>query len=222
MSIRLAQHAALATLVTAALLLSATSASAYAMTMTHNWPDLNQFPSPSDTITVQIHLDTEGNPDGIIAFSMGVEFDPGVWAYDQGASSSSTYMLYVNGKTPYITPLGCCAGGSGPNVWGLAPQQVNIDWGSTALGTGSVAPGAGGGLLATLVFHAVGGPAIGETIFFNYQSNRGNTFAVGTGVVEIIDQVTLSPGIAFTPEPGTALLMSLGLLGLGLARRRAH
>ncbi len=208
-------------LATAMLLFGAASASAYAMSMSTTYDGVSIL-GPSDTVTVQIFLDTQGNPDGIIAFSMGVEFDPGVLAYDQGASSSATYMLYVNGKTPYITPLGCCAGGSGPNVWGLAPQQVNIDWGSTALGTGSVAPGAGGGLLATLVFHVVGaGDGVGE-IFFNYQSNRGNTFAVGTGVVEVIDQVALSGGPinVLTPEPTTALLVGLGLVGLGVAGRR--
>jgi hypothetical protein len=208
-------------LATALLLFGAASASAYAMSMTSNYDGVSIL-APSQTVTVQVYLDTQGNADGIIAFSMGVEFDPNVLAYDQGASSSATYLIYVNGKTPYITPLPPGAGG--PGVWGLAPEQVNIDWASTALGTGTPAPGntAGSELLATLVFHVIGvGDGVGD-IFFNYQSNRGNTFAVGTGVVEVIDQVLLggSPINVLTPEPTTALLVGLGLVGLGVAGRR--
>jgi hypothetical protein len=208
-------------LATAMLLFGAASASAYAMNLTSNYDGVSIL-GPSDTVTVQVWLDTQGNPDGIIAFSMGVEFDPGVLAYDQGASSSATYLLYVNGKTPYITPLGCCAGGTGPNVWGLFPSQVNIDWGSTALGSAGVAPGTGGGLLSTLVFHVVGtGDGVGE-IFVNWDSQRGNVFAVTSGAVDIMDQVqsTGTPINVLTPEPTTALLVGLGLVGLGVAGRR--
>jgi hypothetical protein len=208
-------------LATAMLLFGAASASAYAMNLTSNYDGVSIL-SPSDTVTVQVWLDTQGNPDGIIAFSMGVEFDPGVLAYDQGASSSETYLLYVNGKTPYLTPLGCCAGGSGPNVWGLATEQVNIDWGSTALGSAGTATGTGGGLLATLVFHVVDpGDGVGD-IFVNWDTQRGNTFAVTSGAVNIMDQVSSSgtPIAVLTPEPTTALLVGLGLVGLGVAGRR--
>jgi hypothetical protein len=146
-------------LATALLLFGAASASAYAINLSTNYSGL--VLGVSDTVTVQVTLDTQGNPDGIIAFSMGIEFDPGVLAYDHGASSSETYLLYVNGKTPYLTPLGI-VGNEGPLTWGLNPEQVNIDWGSTALGSAGVAPASGGGLLATLVFHVVGSSRTGS------------------------------------------------------------
>ncbi len=211
-------------IVMAMTLFGAASASAYAMALSSNYDGVSTL-AINDTVTVEVFFDTEGAHAGIIAFSMGVEFDDTIFDYDIDASSSLTYLLYVNGKSAFITPLGCCVGGTGPKPWGLAPQQVNIDWGSTQLGTGTPAFGTGSGTLATLVFVVTAaGDGNGE-IFFNYQSNRGNTFAVGTGVVEVIDQVTLTgtPINVSVPEPAAVGLSLAALLTLGVvaSRRRS-
>ena len=212
-------------LATALLLFGAASANAFAINLTSNYDGVSVL-SPSDTVTVQVHLDHQGNSTGIIALSVGVEFDPGVLQYNQGASSTATYMLYINGKSPYLSPFATCSAGC--DTWPLNPEQVNVDWGTTDITTPTAATGtsyangtASPGVLATLVFHVVGaGDGIGE-IFLNFDSNRGNTFTDGT-LADVSGSVALggTPINVITPEPSTALLVGLGLIGLGVAGRR--
>ena len=79
---------------------------------------------------------------------------------------------------------------------------------------------AGTVLISTLTFQVVGVPA-GLTTDIDVVLNAGD-ICLGAGGFECagIDFATAGTSVSIIPEPGTALLMGLGLVGLGYAGRR--
>ena len=213
--------------VTALLLLGATSASAFAVSMTARG-DTNSLIT-SDTVTVDVFLDADA---GITIFSVAViSSNPAVLAYDQAASlalapgfnpcvgpicggdngTQPSYLLYTGGMgASYLIPLQTPAFLEFPT---LGTGHVNINYIERTLGTTTLT---GTGIyVASLVFHVVG-DIVSETLSLAFTSS--NVLQSG---VTIIDPATIGLSAPIlVPEPTTAMLMGLGILGLGLAARR--
>lgn len=170
-------------------------------------------PLPGDTVTYDLYLDTQGESD-IVLFSMGVVFDPNIVTYRSDLSDAEHYYpLYAPGVgkvpatwlTPYTDP---------PGVWPIPPaglEQINIEF--VAANLNATTATATNLWLGRIVFEAVGP---GYTSLAAGWDFGGNVFSTGDG-----DWI-VGPPIVFVwaPEPSTALLVVLGLAGLGMARRR--
>jgi hypothetical protein len=206
-------------LATAVLLFGATSASAvnYSFSTTYAGALL----APSDTVTVDVILNTDVT--GLQITSLSVFFDPTILQYDMGSSSApgtgsyagQVYALYDKpGRTAYyMVPLQ-----NPPQTWPAPPTglgQVNVNWNEANLNGTSIT---GSFTAASLVFHVIGtGAPSNIEMSFN---GGGNIFRVN-GDNNYGDLVGLDgPVVVNTPEPTTALLVGLGLVGLGVAGRR--
>lgn len=209
-------------LATALLVFSATSASAYVLTMVATTPTQNL--ALGDAVSFDVFLDTEGES-GITLLSIGLTFNPAVLTYDPGNSDAEDYYpLYApgqpNGKVvnppTYLTPFF-----DPPAIWlGTPPPagaQVNLDFQEANLG--STTATATAQYLGTWAFIATGlGTSDGV---FGFRNSGGNIFQINV-VEDITDQVGVvgSGLVTVVPEPTTALLVGLGLVGLGVAGRR--
>jgi hypothetical protein len=177
-----------------------------------------------DTVTVTIDLNTDGGTD-LLALGVGFLFDTAVFSYDQAASSSNTYLLYSNAKNAYLVPASTCGGtsGDGCNLYLTNPAQVQLDFLSTKVAQGPAGgiPNASVGFenLATLVFTAI---APGNAGFlFSFDPATGGALGLADSTEP---PLTLGAGgnvTVLVPEPTTALLFGLGLIGLGVAGRRS-
>jgi hypothetical protein len=231
-------------LAVALLLFGATSASAYGVQFgARQGGDLVQTLSSltvgtNETFVVDVFFDNIGG-DPIVAFSFGVVYDNPGLTYDKGASEAlaaqgaagggaqPSYILYTPGAGtvgssilyPIVTPSF--------NTW-VAPDpgtnQVNIDFFEPTFGS---APGTGSNTwIASLVFHVepgylggvitlcatCGGNALGVTIA------GANVDEAALGNVILGAPITLVTHVV--PEPTTAALIGLGVLGLAVAGRR--
>jgi hypothetical protein len=211
-------------LVTALLAFGATSASAISITLAGA---NGQTVTTGDQVTVTMTLDTEATV-GITLLSIATLFDNAQLSYNQAASSSnngSGYILYdalAKGGGGYMSAASTCGGGFGSPTAGAGcqlalPGQVNADYVNGDLTNGTGAGNAGVALLATLVFDVTGTSgfasiALSQTAPGNVIGQPGGTSTTGT--------LAGSGGVNIVPEPTTALLVGLGLAGLGIAGRR--
>ena len=192
------------------LVLGAASASAFATTMTSNYSNGTVL-TTGDTVSVTVNFDSEGAAD-ISLLSVSVLFNDAIMSWDQGSSSSPSYALYVSGGkgnqylVPATTNLTLRTGTS---------DQILLDWQNTALPGGNRDPGSFD--MATLVF-SVADTGSGLAAFTLSNNSPGNILQLADGS---------NPANALsgdfdvvTPEPTTALLVGLGLAGLGVAGRR--
>ncbi len=209
----------------ALLIVGATSVGAYRLDVTSNYNYDNPL-SVSDTVTVTLAFDTEGGTD-VALLGIGVIFDTGVLAYDRTASSTTSYLLYTTARAAYLRAANSCGGGYGsPNAgMGCSPHptladQVQVDFFSSQVGSNTGVPTAttGAEWLVSLVFHVTGvGDGFGDiTITLN---------PVRSGILQLGSasggaQPPLAVNVGVIPEPTTALLLGIGLLGLwGVGRR---
>ena len=207
-------------LVTALLAFGATSASAISITLAGaSGQDVN----PGGQVTVTMTLDTEATV-GITLLSIATLFDNSQLSYNQAASSSTSYLLYGGkGGGGYLKAASTCGGypspgGAGSNSGSCQlalPGQVNADFVSVDLANGTINTGVA--LLATLVFDVIGTSGfaaitLSQTSPGNVIGQPGGTSTTGT--------LSGSGGVNIVPEPTTALLVGLGLAGLGIAGRR--
>ena len=212
------------------LLLAAASASAFAVNMTAR--GATDSLTTGSTVTVDVFLDATG---GITIFSVAVMSDPAVLKYDAAASAAlplhpqaptfggssgaqPSYVLYTGGKPmTYLKPLQTPAFLEFP-VTGTG--QVNVNFIENALGT-TTATGTGI-YLASLVFHVLADFATSELSLAFTSSNVLQTGVVVTpdSAIALSAPITLAGPPIELPEPTTAILIGLGVLGLLLAGRR--
>mgnify|MGYP003574246588 FL=1 len=206
-------------LATATLLFVAGQASAITITQT----GLGTTYNTSDTITLQYWINNIGDP-GLSVMAFTVQYNNAVLTYTGGLvknkilgaadDESGANPGYVGQgliritKTPFE-----------PNA-----NEISFNWQSGTTPTwGEVS----NQLLGTAVFHATG-PGVSGV---NLANGQGSTFLQTQGTyaspgapVEVQDSVNYvgSGDITVVPEPTTALLIGLGLVGLGVAGNRGR
>jgi hypothetical protein len=225
-------------LAVALLLFGASSASAFAI----NWAARGATTSltTSDTVTVDVFLDAE---DGLALLSVGVLFpNDGSLTYTGGAAPGSgpganypisgatngaqaSYLLYSPANMTAMTPAVTIYPQQSPEwlYWtGTLPpgqQQVNINYADATI-TGSAASGTGI-YIATLVFHVE--PGLTSSALQLSLTSGGNILQQYATILDP-SEVTLGAPIVISgvpvPEPTTAALIGLGILGLAMAGRR--
>jgi hypothetical protein len=217
-------------LAVALLLFGATSASAYAINMAARGSTSSLV--TNDTVTVDVFLDAEpglsllsvavlASSDAVLDYSaVRSGAAPANSDGSAGPGGQPTYILYTGGKGatvlyPQQTPVFL--------NWPAPPpgeEQVNINWAENALGS---ATASGTGIwIATLVFDVATGFA-SESLSLSLDAG-GNVLEAPSGNVIPSSDVGLSAPILLTgasvPEPTTAMLIGLGIVGLAAAGRR--
>jgi hypothetical protein len=210
----------------ALLLFGVASANAFSTSMSSNYggSDLGN----GDTVTVTVDFDSGGVAD-IQVLSVSVLFNDAVVTYDAGASQSPTYALYNAGGRGNVSLANLSTNMS---IRAGTSNQILLDWSSTSVPTGTrdgcgdfgtypasggpSGTGACGFTMATLVFNVSNA---GDDADFTLSSNSpGNVLSMGDGSTPA--NPTSGDFVVTTPEPTTALLVGLGLAGLGVAGRR--
>jgi len=217
--------------VAAAFLLGASSASALGLILSGNAN--GQDVIAGDQVTMTVSIAGEGTT-GIVTLSVGVLFDDARLSYNQGSSSTSSYTLYnvvLNPKTgvsapgTYLNAAATCGGdfyspsaGAGCDLRVGQTNQVNVDFISTGFpSTGTTGQFEPNELMATLVFDVIGTPGLANISLS--LTSPGNVIGDNTGTA-IPATLAGSGSVNVIPEPTTALLVGLGLAGLGIAGRR--
>jgi hypothetical protein len=209
---------------TAAMFLAAGAASAaatYTAATTVGSGNATTALVPGDVVTIDVTLRSDG------ALTLGIGgaatgYDPAVAAYTSGTASSS----FLNGNC--FPGFGCFGG-----LDNLAPAPlsqtsvtagilVQFATGASVTGVsndGTIdegVSGVAGSAQFQLVFTATG-PGT-TTIDIGSLASYGNA-TIGSGGADL-GTTNASVTLTVVPEPGTALLMALGLAGLGFAGRR--
>jgi hypothetical protein len=197
-------------LASALLIFGAASAHAFATTMTSNYSNGSVL-TTGDTVSVTVNFDSEGAAD-ISLLSVSVLFNDAIMSWDQGSSSSPSYALYVSGGkgnqylVPATTNLTLRTGTS---------NQILLDWQNTALPGGNRDPGSFDMAVLSFTVQDLGA---GVAAFTLSNSSPGNVLQLKDGS-NPVNAVSGNFDVV-TPEPTTALLVGLGLAGLGVAGRR--
>ena len=206
------------------LILSGHPAGAFELRLVATTPTTNV--EVGEVVSFDAYLDTQG-ADGIVLFSASLSFDSAGFAYREDLSDNTNDLLfYYPGTGPSNPAYWLEANTDKPAQWpgNSGPDQYNLDFliqPDGALIDGKSTVGTATNLyLSTLAFEAT---APG-TFFFDWALDKGgNVFSIAPGATEITDQVSMvgSTFVTVVPEPGTALLVGMGLLALGRVARRS-
>ena len=169
--------------------------------------------SDSSTFTVQLFADLSGGGGGGVFFVAGSVSFSSTLTPLRCKEQGGTFNNGVGG-VPTWSPF---TGGCGSPAGGIAGQNVN----SIELGVGSgTAGGTFGKLrLGTITFHVNGIGTDTITPFYilavdGFLQNDGTTFTSTAPVFSAFVNHNI------IPEPATAVLLGLGILGLGVSGRR--
>ena len=195
-------------LASALLIFGAASAHAFATTMTSNYSNGTVL-GVGDTVEVTVNFDSEGAAD-ISLLSVSVLFNDTIFSYDGG--TSATYALYVPGgkANKYLIPAT-----TNLTLRTGTADQILLDWQNTALPGGNRDPGSFEMAVLSFTVQDLGA---GIASFTLSNSSPGNVLQLSDGSNP--NNAVSGNFDVVTPEPTTALLVGLGLAGLGIAGRR--
>jgi len=202
-------------LATAMVLFGAMSASAATVNVTSDYA--GGIATVGTLVNVTLTLDAPET--GIQLLGVNVAFDNTVLQYNAQSNASvgvPSYILYNSTGMPMVALY---AQQDPWQTWPFPPAgqgQVNVNWADPSFAGSQIT---GSGIkLAELQFQVVAlGDGIGEVDVF-VDSAFGGILQINGAVVTL--GITGSPVNVITPEPSTAILVGLGLLGLGVAGRR--
>ncbi len=208
-----------ALIATAIAVLGATSASAFSLTLSHDFPQIHP-PSIGQKINFQIHLDA--TDPGIQLLSVSLSFDSYTYQYNPQPNSAvgvPSYILYgMSGTMPPMAPTALYAQQSTWLLWpGSVPPgttQINVNW-ADATFNGTYVTGLG--IKIAEIQLEVIDPGAGTSEVHMSVSAGGNIFQVNGNPATPITLIG-TPFIPI-PEPSTALLVCAGLAGLALKAR---
>lgn len=203
-------------LASALVLFSVSSASAFGVSAIAQGP--TDGLAPGDSVTYDLYLDLDGTV-GLVLLGASFVYDAAAATYDNSAPNAvDTYILYTGGKgASFLEPE------SDPWAEWPAPApgtgQANVVWIANAFNPLAIVSGTH--LMGTITM------IVQETTVFSFNFDGGGTTfgdtngAGGTNEREgeTVNFIT-NGGLVTVPEPTTALLVGLGMVGLGVAGRR--
>ena len=190
------------TAVAAALLVAG---SAQALVSLSTPDDLSGALAPGATFTINLDVNYDGSPASLTGIFVSAQWDPSVIQLTSAVSPNFTILF---GGTGFLSKLSDPFNASGDPAGTIRAISYGANPGQTA-GAGA-APAT-----TTLTFEAIGGGSTSVDLVYL----TGDGIIAGGDTVQ--DPSLLGPGISVVvPEPGTALLMGLGLAGLAGAGRR--
>jgi hypothetical protein len=168
-----------------------------------------------DTFSIQLRLNTEGETGINLLYASTQTSDPSVVSFVSGVSPAAILVTFTTSGVPVSVARNAQPQDGVP---GDAAGRVR------AASFGSPDPSGGSSanqLLSTLTFVATGAGTTSIAPLVETMTAANND-RVDVNGVNVTASVTTGPGLEVTvvPEPGTALLMGLGLAGLGVAGRR--
>jgi hypothetical protein len=168
-----------------------------------------------------------------------VTYDPSILTYDPTASLPNSVPVYGGTNEPGVVVFGGQGGARGLVILGGTPAdtyysaggpphldfqsgRVLIFYTSKGLTSGTGTRAGGEWYLGTLNFNVsgLGAPSPIQAAFLSddiIELSNGVQLSIGGGPRPI---TTAGDIVVHTPEPTTALLLGLGLVGLGVAGRR--
>jgi hypothetical protein len=165
-----------------------------------------------ETVTIEMRMDTEAETQITSVFTSMSNSNPGALEYTSGTSPNAillNFSTYANlGKV----------GEPQDGVSGDAPGRVRVASYATSNPDGSGRASANQ-LLGTIIYTATSAGTIDISALLELGVNPDE---ITVSQVSVTGSVSIGPAVTITvvPEPGTAILMGLGLAGLAGAGRR--